>query len=298
MLTWTASEALYGDVPILPPDQYSSLVLLATDGCIYNQCTFCGFYRDVRYRMRNQAEQFREHVQNAVSYHGGGLTARRSIFLGQANALVGPRALARIAVGNHQRSFLNFRRPKSTSTRSSWWQGARTAISRHFILFGCVYRSTHLRRGIRCHAASAHAAFISGCGNWRPRLAVVVGQASNTPQGNVGHGQETSSRRDFTSALSYLLGAGGERFFDSHILSHCPASDRRWVWNKAITSTFRHWWKCSRRNIRVKPKPIKSNRYRPDRVAEQEQQIRAGLVMGARKDRPYLAKYDVSHFVY
>ncbi len=83
-------RSLYQDIPILPPDQYGSLVLLASDGCRYNKCTFCGFYRDTGYRSRDAAE-FQSHMEQAVAYHGRGLTLRRGIFLGQANALMGPR---------------------------------------------------------------------------------------------------------------------------------------------------------------------------------------------------------------
>ena len=85
-----AVPRLYHDVPVLPPDQYTSLVLAATDGCRYNQCTFCGLYRDVRFRRRS-ADEFRDHVRAALDYHGAGLTLRRTVFLGQADALLGPR---------------------------------------------------------------------------------------------------------------------------------------------------------------------------------------------------------------
>ena len=83
-------QAVYHDIPILPPDQYSSLVLVATEGCRYNRCTFCGFYRDTQFRAKS-VEEFQAHMQAALAYHGRGLTLRRGIFLGQADALCGPR---------------------------------------------------------------------------------------------------------------------------------------------------------------------------------------------------------------
>ena len=112
---------LYGEIPILPPDQYGALVLLATDGCVYNQCTFCGFYRGVPYR-RKTVEQFAQHVQEAVAYHGAALAARRGIFLGQANALTGPRRWREDILRTVCESF-EFAASDAESS-PAWWAGS------------------------------------------------------------------------------------------------------------------------------------------------------------------------------
>ena len=44
---------IYKPVSILPPDQYLSIVLQATEGCSYNRCTFCTFYRDRPFRIKS-----------------------------------------------------------------------------------------------------------------------------------------------------------------------------------------------------------------------------------------------------
>jgi radical SAM superfamily enzyme YgiQ (UPF0313 family) len=81
-----AYAQVYRPVTILPPDQYLALYLQVTEGCAYNACQFCGFYRDRRFRIKS-LEEFRAHVLNVRSFFGGGLSLRRSIFLGDANAL-------------------------------------------------------------------------------------------------------------------------------------------------------------------------------------------------------------------
>jgi len=80
---------VYKPVGILPPDQYMAVVLQATEGCSFNTCTFCNFYRDRPFRIKTP-ELFREHVRAVADFLGEGMSLRRTIFLGDANALVIP----------------------------------------------------------------------------------------------------------------------------------------------------------------------------------------------------------------
>lgn len=80
---------VYKPVGILPPDQYMAVVLQATEGCSFNTCTFCTFYRDRRFRIK-RPDEFRAHAQSVRDFLGPGLNLRRTIFLGDANALVVP----------------------------------------------------------------------------------------------------------------------------------------------------------------------------------------------------------------
>ncbi len=80
---------VYKPVGILPPDQYMAVVLQATEGCSFNTCTFCNFYRDRRFRIR-RSDEFRAHAESVRDFLGKGLDLRRTIFLGDANALVVP----------------------------------------------------------------------------------------------------------------------------------------------------------------------------------------------------------------
>jgi radical SAM superfamily enzyme YgiQ (UPF0313 family) len=78
--------AASGPVGILPPDQYLALVVRATEGCSWNACTFCSLYRDVPFRCRT-TDELRAHVAALRAYFGESIALRRSLFLGDANAL-------------------------------------------------------------------------------------------------------------------------------------------------------------------------------------------------------------------
>ncbi len=80
---------VYKPVGILPPDQYMALVLQVTEGCSFNTCTFCTFYKDRPFRIK-PLDEFKAHAEAVRDFLGGGLSLRRTIFLGDANALVTP----------------------------------------------------------------------------------------------------------------------------------------------------------------------------------------------------------------
>jgi hypothetical protein len=82
-------HVVYSPVGMLPPDQYLSLVVQATEGCSFNSCTFCDLYGE-GYRVKTP-EEFRQHVLGVLSYLGASVSLRsRGIFLGAANALAVP----------------------------------------------------------------------------------------------------------------------------------------------------------------------------------------------------------------
>jgi radical SAM superfamily enzyme YgiQ (UPF0313 family) len=85
----TEFQEIYKPVSILPPDQYLSVVLQAAEGCSWNRCTFCTFYRDRRFRIKCPTT-FRLHIQQIKGLLGGAIGLRKSIFLGDANALIIP----------------------------------------------------------------------------------------------------------------------------------------------------------------------------------------------------------------
>ena len=79
-------EAAYRPVSILPPDQYLSIVLQATQGCTWNRCTFCSFYQ-ARPFAASSEEAFREHCKRVGALIGRAVGLRKRIFLADGNAL-------------------------------------------------------------------------------------------------------------------------------------------------------------------------------------------------------------------
>ena len=82
-------NTIYLPISILPPDQYMSLVIQLTEGCNYNQCTFCNFYRDRPFKIKS-IDELKIHISKVKTFFGKGINLRKSIFLADANALAVP----------------------------------------------------------------------------------------------------------------------------------------------------------------------------------------------------------------
>ncbi len=76
-------------VGILPPDQYMALLLQLTEGCSFNTCTFCTFYKDRPFHIKTP-DELCAHIEAVREYMGDSLSLRQGVFLGDANALVVP----------------------------------------------------------------------------------------------------------------------------------------------------------------------------------------------------------------
>lgn len=85
----SAFRQVYLPISILPPDQYKSLVVQLTEGCSYNRCLFCDFYRDRPFHIKSPS-QLQKHLADIREFFGERLQDRTGIFLGDGNALVVP----------------------------------------------------------------------------------------------------------------------------------------------------------------------------------------------------------------
>jgi len=68
-----------------PPSEADALILQATVGCSWNRCTFCGMYRDRRFRVRPFDDIAAEIDGVRQAYGGAGI---RKVFLADGDALI------------------------------------------------------------------------------------------------------------------------------------------------------------------------------------------------------------------
>ena len=71
-----------------PPSEADSLILQPTIGCSYNECTFCGMYRDKRFRVR-PLEELRDEIRWSRKHLGADV---RKVFLADGDALIAKKA--------------------------------------------------------------------------------------------------------------------------------------------------------------------------------------------------------------
>ena len=67
-----------------PPSEAESLLIQATIGCPHNQCTFCGMYRNTKFRIRSVSD-IKEDLQTARNYYGENV---QSIFFPDGNTIL------------------------------------------------------------------------------------------------------------------------------------------------------------------------------------------------------------------
>ena len=70
---------------IRPPSEANSIILQVTVGCSHNKCTFCGTYKGVRFRIKEE-EKIIEDLDFATSYCRG----LKRVFLTDGDALIIP----------------------------------------------------------------------------------------------------------------------------------------------------------------------------------------------------------------
>ncbi|MBI4527669.1 MAG: radical SAM protein [Deltaproteobacteria bacterium] len=280
-------RAIYTPVTILPPDQYLAVVLQATEGCHWNRCTFCHFYRHTRFRIKSHKE-FSDHVRAVKDFFGEGIRLRRSIFLGDANALVIPqnRLLKIFERVNQEFRILSSRRNRVVSDNPVF-----TGIYSFIDAFTGDRKSVADFRELK--ARNLRRVYIgaeTGC----DRLLKFLNKPATA--GQVRDLVATVKQADLSVGVIILIGVGGEEYTESHV---------------AETVALLNSLKLGRGDILYFSPMVESpvSEYarrsadagiRPLADQEKETQLRAirsGLQFTAN-DKPKIALYDIREFVY
>jgi hypothetical protein len=280
--------AVYGEIPILPPDQYRALVLLATGGCAYNRCTFCGFYRDSAFR-RLAADEFRTHAREAIAYHGRDAAARRGVFLGQANALTGPRSWREeiLRVANDEWNSLG------SGNDLAKGRGVRGAGISSFIdaFTGRSMDADEFRELRSLNLGRLYLGVETGDSRlleWLRKPATIAGMIETVhaaKQGGVSVG------------IILLVGAGGEAYFESHVrettelLRAMRLGKDDYVYLSPMTEAAGAEYAALAAEAGIEPLSAV-------RMAEQTSRLKAVFLDVPRDRRPYVAHYEVAQFVY
>jgi radical SAM superfamily enzyme YgiQ (UPF0313 family) len=263
-----------GPVGILPPDQYLSLVVRLTEGCSWNACTFCRLYRDVPFRAKTPPELAR-HLAALRSYFGASIALRRSVFLGDANALcLAPERLvpaletvARAFPGAPLYSFVDAW-TGARKTAEDWRACARLGLARVYV--GLETGDPELLEELGKPGSPDDA----------------VALVSNLHEAGVAAG------------VIVLVGAGGERFAARHAESTARVLTRMRLrpddlvyFSELVEEPGLEYGRHSAAEPDLAPLP-------PDRAADQRRAIRAGVVPLDPKRPPRSATYDIREFVY
>jgi hypothetical protein len=271
-----AYHQVYSPVGILPPDQYMAVVLQATEGCSFNTCTFCNFYRDRRFRIK-PADEFRRHARDVKQFLGQGLLLRRTIFLGDANALVipMPRLVELLKVTQEEfdverlggiYAFLDgFSGERKTA--QDYTALARLGLKRIYI--GMESGSEELLRFLK-----------------KP----------GKPE-DVVHAVQAIKRGGISVGLIVLLGAGGYFYAPIHVrqtiaaLNSLPLDlDDLVYFSELIESEgLEYTQDAFRQDLR----PLSAE----ERIAQGDE-IEAGLKFSQKGGIPHISRYDIREFVY
>ena len=278
---------IYRPVSILPPDQYLALVIQATEGCSYNRCTFCSFYRDRPFRIKSPAE-LRTHVNEVRAFFGPALGLRRSLFLADANALVAP--MPRIRTWLDQIDAAGVLRPGGIFSFIDAFDVGRKSVAEWAELGG---------RGLR----RVYIGMESGDD------ALLRFLAKPGTAGDVVEAVRTLKAADVAVSVIIMTGIGGQQYAKSHIahtveaLNAMPLDEGDIVYFSPFFEQPGSEYAGLAASAGITPLSL-------DQVAGQEAALRAGLRAGASGQAKQsqsggapsrgaqISRYDIREFVY
>lgn len=282
---------VYKPVSILPPDQYLALVVQVTEGCHWNRCTFCDFYRDRRFAIKTP-EQLREHIARVQDYFGDTLRLRNRIFLADANALVAPQRMVVPLLQVIRETFAIEPNNLSPEHLQQWRE-------KHPVRFQGMYSFIDAFTGYRKSVAELRE--LQQLGVRRVYIGVETGCEEllhflRKPQTNdeVLHLVHALKEAGISVGVIVLLGAGGDRYARAHVaetaalLNRLPWSAGDIVYFSELVEPFAGEYTHMAKEAGILP-------LTPEQMREQRREMESLLHLPAGVQR---ATYDIREFVY
>ncbi len=287
-------STIYKPVTILPPDQYYSLVVQISEGCSYNKCTFCNFYRDRRFRIKSP-EEVERHIREVNEFFGESLGLRQSVFLADANALIIPQArlLDILKIINERYTFL---------TESDQRRELHRRRRQGDVVFDGIYSFIDLFTGE--HKSRDEFSEMANLGVKRVYIGMESGSEAlleflNKP-GSKGEMIEAVNKvkaGGVDVGLIILVGAGGRKYQEQHIKETTDALN-------AMNLDARDFIYFSE----FRPQPGTPYQHvaeaegvhplSPEQTARQEELLREGLRYPGKENSPRITTYDIREFLY
>jgi len=280
-------QKVYSPVSILPPDQYYALVLQATVGCHWNRCTFCDFYRDVRFHIRT-AEEFLEHLKAVRAFIGEGIRLRKSIFLGDANALVTPQELLLVIFDLVQQEFPNTGgATPSTSHDSIFGRGIYSFLD----VFTGEKKSLHDFQELK--ARNLKRVYV-GIETGSDELLKFLNKPATSAQAL----EVVSAIKDsgINVGIIILAGVGGNRYFESHVLETADLLNALHL-GRGDLVYFSPLWDNEGSEYLLRAAEAGIRPLTSEEKRSQVATIRSGLHF-IEGQEPKFALYDIREFVY
>ena len=285
---------IYKPINILPPDQYLALVLQATEGCSYNRCTFCSFYRDRTFYIK-RLDEFRQHIRDVRSFFGGAIANRKSIFLADANALVIPQDKLLPIFDAINAEFALHPRELDHDALKAW-------EAQHPIHFDGIYSFidafTTRRKSARDFAELAERGLrrvYIGVESGDAELLKFIGKP-NTPDDVLQLACHVKAG-GVALGLVILAGAGGERYALQHVehtaelVNAMLLDSNDLVYFSELVDYPGSEYSARAREAGIRPLSV-------EEIEHQMAQMRAAFQFANKENSPKVSYYDIREFIY
>ncbi len=203
---------IYHPIPVLPPDQYQSLVVQITEGCPWDRCSFCNFYRGQRHHIRSDPE-FAAHFHRLLDHLGQSVERCSRVFLGQANAMLAPPSLLRQRLDSIIERLGLLPPTLPPSQRRPWRRAHPTAIDSIHSFIDAFHR-TPSTADLRSYAERGLERLYLGLESGSPRVLELL-QKPSEPEG-IQALADAIHDAGLQLGVIVLVGAGGRTWREDH----------------------------------------------------------------------------------